>query len=146
MLKDLVKVANRLDSLGLSKEADVVDRLITKLASSSYNDDEDLEEMGFQISEEYPRNTEGEIGFDIENASCKELSARAMSLKNLIQIEIEEYKEKQHAFRTGAWIQEKDRRFATPQGRSDYLNDIIEIIVTSKEELELVEEAMQKCL
>lgn len=35
MLKDLVKVANRLDSLGLSKEADIVDRLITKLAHLS---------------------------------------------------------------------------------------------------------------
>jgi len=32
MLKNLVKVANRLDSLGLTKEADVVDRFILKMA------------------------------------------------------------------------------------------------------------------
>lgn len=33
MLKKLVKVADRLDSLGLMKEADVVDKLINKIAS-----------------------------------------------------------------------------------------------------------------
>lgn len=32
MLKDLLKVANKLDALGLTKEADVVDTLIQKIA------------------------------------------------------------------------------------------------------------------
>jgi hypothetical protein len=32
MLKDLIKVANELDALGLTKEADVVDSLIGKVA------------------------------------------------------------------------------------------------------------------
>jgi hypothetical protein len=36
MLKDLLKVANKLDALGLSKEADTVDTLIQKIASK-YN-------------------------------------------------------------------------------------------------------------
>jgi hypothetical protein len=40
MLKNLVKIANRLDSLGLSKEADVIDNLIQKFAT----DDSDTEE------------------------------------------------------------------------------------------------------
>lgn len=35
MLKGLVKLANRLDSLGLTKEADVIDREILKLASKN---------------------------------------------------------------------------------------------------------------
>jgi len=34
MIKELVKVANRLDSLGLKREADAVDRIIRKIASS----------------------------------------------------------------------------------------------------------------
>lgn len=33
MLKDLVKMANKLDALGLSKEADVIDNLVRKIAS-----------------------------------------------------------------------------------------------------------------
>jgi hypothetical protein len=35
MLKDLIKVANRLDALGLTKEADTLDRLISRAASSA---------------------------------------------------------------------------------------------------------------
>lgn len=35
MLKELVKVANRLDSLGLQKEATILDRLIQKMAGES---------------------------------------------------------------------------------------------------------------
>ncbi len=35
MLKDLVKIANKLDSLGLSKEADELDNLIIRLAEES---------------------------------------------------------------------------------------------------------------
>ena len=38
MLKDLVKIANRLDSLGLTKEADIIDRYITKSATSKSED------------------------------------------------------------------------------------------------------------
>jgi hypothetical protein len=37
MLKELVKVANKLDSLGLTKEADVVDGLINKMAARVIN-------------------------------------------------------------------------------------------------------------
>jgi hypothetical protein len=33
MLKDLVKMASKLDALGLSKEADVIDNLVRKIAS-----------------------------------------------------------------------------------------------------------------
>jgi len=33
MLKDLIKVSNRLDSLGLTKEADYLDSVIRKLSS-----------------------------------------------------------------------------------------------------------------
>lgn len=36
MIKELVKVATRLDALGLTKEADVVDRLIRKIATDSH--------------------------------------------------------------------------------------------------------------
>lgn len=35
MLKDLVKIANKLDSLGLTKEADLADRILQKLARES---------------------------------------------------------------------------------------------------------------
>jgi len=38
MLRNLVKIANRLDSLGLSKEADVIDGLIQKMATSDNED------------------------------------------------------------------------------------------------------------
>lgn len=38
MLKDLIKVANKLDSLGLQKEADVIDALITKMAGGVIRD------------------------------------------------------------------------------------------------------------
>ena len=36
MIKDLVKLANHLDSKGLQKEADVLDRVITKLSQDSW--------------------------------------------------------------------------------------------------------------
>ncbi len=35
MLRELVKIANKLDNLGLNKEADTIDNLISKIA---YND------------------------------------------------------------------------------------------------------------
>jgi hypothetical protein len=44
MLKDLVKVANRLDSLGLTREADAIDGLVKKMAAMSEGDDLDLED------------------------------------------------------------------------------------------------------
>jgi hypothetical protein len=40
MLNKIVKVANKLDSLGLIKEADFLDQLITKLASEGDDDSE----------------------------------------------------------------------------------------------------------
>ena len=36
MLKNLIKVANRLDNLGLSKEADLLDSIIKKIAASAF--------------------------------------------------------------------------------------------------------------
>jgi hypothetical protein len=38
MLKDLIKVANRLDNLGLQKEADIIDGFIQKMASDERSD------------------------------------------------------------------------------------------------------------
>jgi antitoxin component of RelBE/YafQ-DinJ toxin-antitoxin module len=37
MLKDLVKIANKLDSLGLTKEADVIDTFLNKIAKYTGN-------------------------------------------------------------------------------------------------------------
>jgi hypothetical protein len=64
MLKDLVKVANRLDSLGLTREADAIDGLVKKMAGMSEGDDledEDIEydsdsysELPVKIWEEPP--------------------------------------------------------------------------------------------
>jgi hypothetical protein len=39
MLKDLVKVANKLDQIGLTKEADYLDEVITKIAQKVANDE-----------------------------------------------------------------------------------------------------------
>jgi hypothetical protein len=39
MLKELIKVANRLDSIGLSKEADLLDAIIVKMAANSLGDE-----------------------------------------------------------------------------------------------------------
>ena len=39
MLKQIVKIANKLDSLGLIKEADFLDQLIKKIASDDYEND-----------------------------------------------------------------------------------------------------------
>lgn len=137
---------NSMNPSNLSKESRAAKARMRKMAQQDWGDEgEDLEEMGFRISDGLPRDTEGVTYFDIETASCRELKAQAVSLNNIIQMESEEYMEKEKAFRTGAWIQENNIRFATPEGRSDYLNDIVERLVASKEELELVEEAMQKC-
>lgn len=37
MLKDLVKIANKLDSLGLTKEADIIDAYLNKVAKYTGN-------------------------------------------------------------------------------------------------------------
>ena len=46
MLKELLKVANKLDALGLSKEADTVDALIRKMAGIGDRKDPDFEPGG----------------------------------------------------------------------------------------------------
>jgi len=48
MLKDLKKVANKLDSVGLTKEADTIDALIEKIA---FSEDEsfNMEPEGFEV-------------------------------------------------------------------------------------------------
>jgi hypothetical protein len=51
MLKDLVKVANRLDSLGLTREADAIDGLVKKMAAMSEGDDLDLEDQDIEYME-----------------------------------------------------------------------------------------------
>jgi hypothetical protein len=51
MLKDLVKVANRLDSLGLTREADAIDGLVKKIAGMSEGDDLDLEDGDIEYME-----------------------------------------------------------------------------------------------
>jgi len=45
MIRDLVKVANKLDSLGLQKEADVIDALITKMAAVTRDSAPSIESM-----------------------------------------------------------------------------------------------------
>ena len=55
MLKDLVKVANRLDSLGLTREADAIDGLVKKMAGMSEGDDSDsYPEFPVKVWEEPP--------------------------------------------------------------------------------------------
>lgn len=51
MIRELVKVATRLDSLGLTKEADVIDALIRKMAMDETGDDE-FYKMWNSLSEE----------------------------------------------------------------------------------------------
>ena len=56
MLKDLVKMASKLDALGLSKEADVIDNLVRKIAANhdpmydpdapTYDEDVPFSELG----------------------------------------------------------------------------------------------------
>lgn len=60
MLKDLVRVANRLDSLGLSKEADLLDSYIIKMAGGNWDD-----ETGIEIHDE------GELG-DLDQPETNE--------------------------------------------------------------------------
>ncbi len=73
MLKDLVKMASKLDALGLSKEADVIDNLVRKIASR-----ED-ELQSYMSDSEYGMNMgsadmEGDLSdVDPENLSPEDL-------------------------------------------------------------------------
>ena len=50
MIKELVKVATRLDALGLTREADAIDALIRKIATShSYDPTEDTERWNSEM-------------------------------------------------------------------------------------------------
>jgi hypothetical protein len=50
MLKKLAKIANRLDSLGLTKEADVVDRFILKMAQMEEVVEPEMEDASSRVS------------------------------------------------------------------------------------------------
>ncbi len=63
MLKDLVKVANRLDELGYNKEADAIDLLIRKMASEG-----DFEKNLFKKAREIPYS---ELDAWIDNLESK---------------------------------------------------------------------------
>jgi hypothetical protein len=77
MLKDLVKMASKLDALGLSKEADVIDNLVRKIASREdelqayISDPEYGMNMGSaeDLSDVNPENLSGEdsLNFDEED-------------------------------------------------------------------------------
>jgi len=73
MLKDLVKMASKLDALGLSKEADVIDTLIRKIASK----EDDLQ--SYMRDSEYGMNMgsadmEGDLSYvNPENLSGEDL-------------------------------------------------------------------------
>jgi hypothetical protein len=56
-LNSLVKIANRLDSLGLQKEADIIDTFINKIAVMSEGDDLDLDDL--DIEEYYKSEYDG---------------------------------------------------------------------------------------
>ena len=44
MLKNLIKIASDLDKAGLKKEADIVDLIIRRVASSDFNDQNDADD------------------------------------------------------------------------------------------------------
>lgn len=62
MLKSLVKIANKLDSLGLTKEADVVDREIVRLAQMDEMIDLEKDEGSSDASSRVRRAIEASIG------------------------------------------------------------------------------------
>jgi len=74
MLKELVKVANRLDYLGLQKEADILDQIIKKMASEEMSEEERINRSAKKIAEEKleyftdenPGATEEEIAAKLE--------------------------------------------------------------------------------
>jgi hypothetical protein len=53
MLKDLVKVANRLDSLGLTREADAIDGLVKKMAGMSEEPPLDIKDVAAAFEDHY---------------------------------------------------------------------------------------------
>lgn len=80
MLKDLVKMASKLDALGLSKEADVIDNLVRKIASredelqsymgdSEYGMNMGTADMEGDLSDVNPEDLSGEdsLNFDEED-------------------------------------------------------------------------------
>lgn len=52
MIKDLIKFATHLDSIGLTKEADYVDRLVLKLANDDNFNEEGFENLTIRASKE----------------------------------------------------------------------------------------------
>jgi hypothetical protein len=74
MLKDLVKVANRLDSLGLTREADAIDGLVKKMAGMSEGDDLDLEDGDIEYDSgsypEFPVKVWEEPPLDIKDVAA----------------------------------------------------------------------------
>jgi hypothetical protein len=80
MLKDLVKMASKLDALGLNKEADVIDNLVRKIASredelqsymgdSEYGMNMGTADMEGDLSDVNPEDLSGEdsLNFDEED-------------------------------------------------------------------------------
>lgn len=71
MLKELVKVANRLDHLGLTKEADIIDAII-KSSSETFNSDD----HSFSVQKEPPIEEEDIIkAIQAKNSDIEVLSA-----------------------------------------------------------------------
>ena len=68
MLKELLKVANKLDALGLSKEADTIDALVLKIAGrwshKGMGGGEDAPMMSFQRTESPKSFRARDIDFD----------------------------------------------------------------------------------
>ncbi len=60
MLKDLVKIANKLDSLGLTKEADLLDLIINKRATLISDSDSWLQRFGDLLEERFGATIEGD--------------------------------------------------------------------------------------
>ena len=60
MLKDLVKIANKLDSLGLTKEADLLDLIINKKATLISESDSWLQSFGDILEERFGASFEGD--------------------------------------------------------------------------------------
>ena len=71
MLKDLVKMASKLDALGLSKEADTIDTLIRKIASREDELQSYMSDPGYGMSEGTPDMDLSDV--DPENLSPEDL-------------------------------------------------------------------------
>ncbi len=82
MLKELVKIANRLDSLGLSKEADILDSYIQKLA-------EDVELGGMSKDDPYQEFLRKQRFQDVaQRAQSEKYNQREMSLAEEISKDV----------------------------------------------------------